>query len=68
MRFFFLWKGGESMIQIDDWVELIAETEDEEVAVGTLLRVVDVSVDRKNAWVRPDFRIFSIPINKLRKV
>ncbi|ENM1174072.1 hypothetical protein AB6R62_002904 [Listeria monocytogenes] len=56
------------MIQIDDWVELIAETEDEEVAVGTLLRVVDVSVDRKNAWVRPDFRIFSIPINKLRKV
>ncbi|WP_271006517.1 hypothetical protein [Listeria seeligeri] len=56
------------MIQIDDWVELISETDDEEVAVGMLLRVVDVSVDRKIAWVRPDFRIFSIPISKLRKV
>ncbi|EDH0916997.1 hypothetical protein LVL57_000298 [Listeria monocytogenes] len=61
-------KGGENMLQIDDWVELISEIEDDNVNVGSLLQVVDITLDKKEAWVRPDYRILSIPINKLRKV
>ncbi|MBC2193265.1 hypothetical protein HCB44_13375 [Listeria sp. FSL L7-0229] len=69
MEVLFLWrKGGENMLQIDDWVELISEIEDDNVNVGSLLQVVDISADKKEAWVRPDFRILSIPIDKLRKV
>ncbi|EPE3378619.1 hypothetical protein ACSH5D_000301 [Listeria monocytogenes] len=56
------------MLQIDDWVEVISEIEDENVPVGSLLQVVDITLDKKEAWVRPDYRILSIPINKLRKV
>ncbi|EMX4397252.1 hypothetical protein AAGS04_000300 [Listeria innocua] len=69
MEILFLWRiGGENMLQIDDWVELISETEDENVPVGSLLQVVDISLDKKVVWVRPDYRILSISIDKLRKV
>lgn len=35
------------MLQIDDWVELTSEIEDENVNVGSLLQVVDITLDKK---------------------
>ncbi|EHO5109422.1 hypothetical protein KLP99_001622 [Listeria monocytogenes] len=56
------------MLAIDDWVELISESEHEDLPIGTILRVVDVTDKGKTAWVRPDYRILSLPTSILRKV
>ncbi|EAD0432107.1 hypothetical protein AFU33_15025 [Listeria monocytogenes] len=55
-------------ISIDDWVELISESEYENLQLGLIMRVVDVTDNGKTAWVRPDYRILSMPVNYLRKV
>ncbi|EAD5509219.1 hypothetical protein FMU83_01505 [Listeria monocytogenes] len=55
-------------ISIDDWVELISESEYENLQLGLIMRVVDVTDNGKIAWVRPDYRILSMPVNYLRKV
>ncbi|WP_221630388.1 hypothetical protein [Listeria farberi] len=55
-------------ISIDDWVELISESEYENLQLGQIMRVVDVTENGKTAWVRPDYRILSISVNYLRKV
>ncbi|MBF2657158.1 hypothetical protein IBB71_01495 [Listeria welshimeri] len=53
---------------IDDWVELISESEYENLQLGIIMQVVDVTDNGRTAWVRPDYRILSIPVNLLRKV
>ncbi|MBC1351127.1 hypothetical protein HB837_01605 [Listeria innocua] len=56
------------MLKIDDFVELISKSEHENLPLGMLLQVVDVTDNGKTAWVRPDYRILSLPVNILRKV